>query len=169
MKKLKHHPKRHQRHRQTETPDNNRAAADAWEARIELLAMQLCPIEEWARYEANLQLLAPKPQASPSSQVLPFAPRPAKLYTGSPRCTGTKQQNQIQASRTNDAKPSQWGISVKSQGRSPIIQSATIRLFPVWRKYRQQAKRVATLHLALPMLRRLPLTVCGWLGNLLFK
>jgi hypothetical protein len=46
---------------------------------------------------------------------------------------------------------------------------AKVRVFPVWRKYRQQAKRVATLYQALPVFRRLPLALGGLVGNLLFK
>jgi len=44
-----------------------------------------------------------------------------------------------------------------------------VKVFPVWRKYRQQAKRVATLYQALPMFKRLPLGLSGFIGNLLFQ
>ena len=44
-----------------------------------------------------------------------------------------------------------------------------VKVFPVWRKYRQQAKRVATLYQAIPMFKRLPLAISGFIGNLLFQ
>lgn len=47
--------------------------------------------------------------------------------------------------------------------------SARVSVFPIWRKYRQQALRIATLHRTLPMFRHLPLPVASFLGELLFK
>jgi len=46
---------------------------------------------------------------------------------------------------------------------------AEIYVFPVWRRYRQKALQVATIHRAAPFLRRLPLTFSCLLGDLLFK
>lgn len=88
-----------------------------WDTSIELLAMQLCPVEEWQNYEQHMQTLAREASVFPSR-----------------------------------LKP-----------------QAKVRVFPVWRKYRQQAKRVATLYQALPMFKRLPLPVAGFVGDLLFK
>lgn len=48
-------------------------------------------------------------------------------------------------------------------------KASRISVFPIWRQYRQQALRVATLHRTLPMLRRLPIGVACFLGDLLFK
>lgn len=89
--------------------------ANDWDTSIELLAMQLCPTEEWQRYERKMQALA--------RQATSSAPR--------------------------------------GKGK--------VRVFPVWRKYRQQAKRVATLYQAIPVFKRLPLPFCGFVGDLLFK
>jgi hypothetical protein len=47
--------------------------------------------------------------------------------------------------------------------------TAKIRVFPIWRKYRQQALRVATLYRTLPILRYFPLKVTNFLGQILFK
>ena len=105
---LKVHKTRATRHR-AETCD--------WDSSIELLAMQLCPAEEWQTYEKRMQ---------------------------------------AQARQFN---------TVKGQGK----QSTKVRVFPVWRKYRQKAKRVATLYQALPLFKRLPLSVSGFIGDLLFK
>jgi hypothetical protein len=88
-----------------------------WDTSIELLAMQLCPVEEWKSYERRMQTLA----------------RQASVLS------------------------------------SPRKKQAKVRVFPVWRKYRQQAKRVATLYQTMPMFKRLPLSVAGFVGNLLFK
>lgn len=44
-----------------------------------------------------------------------------------------------------------------------------VRVFPIWRKYRQKATRVATLYHAVPLLRHLPLGLVGFLGDLLVK
>jgi hypothetical protein len=96
--------------------------ASEWDANIELLAMQLCPAEEWQRYERRMQTVARQQNS---------------------------QQNRTQA--TGKEQPSK------------------VRVFPVWRKYRQQAKRVATLHQAFPLFKRLPLTFSGLIGDLLFK
>jgi len=94
--------------------------ASEWDANIELLAMQLCPTEEWQLYEKRMQTVARK------------------------------------AGSTSSAS-------------QPAAAHGKIRIFPVWRKYRQQAKRVATLHQALPMFKRLPLALSGFVGDLLFK
>jgi hypothetical protein len=48
-------------------------------------------------------------------------------------------------------------------------QKAKVRVFPVWRKYRQKAVRVATLYEAAPILRHFPLGFVGFLGDLLVK
>lgn len=47
--------------------------------------------------------------------------------------------------------------------------SAKVSVFPVWRKYRQKASRVATLYRTAPILRHLPLNVASFLGEVLFK
>lgn len=91
--------------------------ASDWDTSIELLAMQLCPTEEWQSYEKRMQTLA--------------------------------RQATLPASR----------------GKA----NSSVRVFPVWRKYRQQAKRVATLYQALPMFKKLPLALGGFVGDLLFK
>jgi|GEM_PF-3000119 len=46
--------------------------------------------------------------------------------------------------------------------------SARVSVFPIWRKYRQQALRVATLYRTVPVLRHLPLPVANFLGEILF-
>ena len=165
MKKLKTYKARSQPHNKPETPESNRAAAQAWEARIELLAMQLCPIEEWAQYEAHLKLLNPPPRALSSPPVVPFAPRATKLFF----------PDSLRPARMSAPKAGgSPGASAHARGPAGTtgkgsIQQAQVRLFPVWRKYRQQAKRVATLFQTVPILKRLPLSVAGWLGDLLFK
>jgi hypothetical protein len=98
------------------------ASASEWDANIELLAMQLCPADEWQHYEKRMQTLA-------------------------------RQQNAQQN-------------STPGRGKRPAPK---VRVFPVWRKYRQQAKRVATLHQAFPLFKRLPLALSGLVGDLLFK
>jgi hypothetical protein len=102
--------------RKSRATDHDSQAND-WDTSIELLAMQLCPVEEWQHYEQHMQTLAREARALP-----------ARL------------------------KP-----------------QAKVRVFPVWRKYRQQAKRVATLYQAAPVFKRLPLPVAGFVGDLLFK
>jgi hypothetical protein len=96
--------------------------ASEWDANIELLAMQLCPAEEWQHYERRMQTVA-------------------------------RQQHSQQS-------------SALAKGKAPAPK---VRVFPVWRKYRQQAKRVATLHQAFPLFKRLPLVLSGLVGDLLFK
>lgn len=61
-----------------------------------------------------------------------------------------------------------WQNSTRYQSKSrkhlPVV-----RVFPVWRKYRQKALRVATLQQNVPMLRYLPLGLSCFLGDILFK
>jgi hypothetical protein len=45
----------------------------------------------------------------------------------------------------------------------------SVRVFPIWKKYRQKALQVATLYQAVPLLRHLPLRVSSFLGDVLFK
>jgi hypothetical protein len=55
-----------------------------------------------------------------------------------------------------------WRANVRSRRK-------VVSVFPVWKKYRQKALRVATLHQAVPVLKYLPLRVSCLLGDLLFK
>jgi hypothetical protein len=93
-----------------------RAVTD-WEMRIESLAMQLCPADEWQHYEKKMHALLRESQ------------------------TLTLRRKRL----------------------------AQVSVFPVWRKYRQQAKRVATLQQAFPLFKHLPLKLNGFVGDLLFK
>lgn len=55
---------------------------------------------------------------------------------------------------------------------SPCTQArttATIKVFPIWRKYRSKALKVATLQQTIPLLRHLPLSISRLLGDILFK
>jgi len=47
--------------------------------------------------------------------------------------------------------------------------SARVSVFPVWRKYRQKASRVASLYRRAPILRHLPLNVVSFIGDVLFR
>jgi hypothetical protein len=102
--------------RKSRNQNLQRAVTD-WEMRIESLAMQLCPADEWQHYEKKMHALLRE------SQTLTLRRK----------------------------------------------RSAPISVFPVWRKYRQQAKRVATLQQAFPLFKHLPLKLNGLVGDLLFK
>ena len=47
--------------------------------------------------------------------------------------------------------------------------SARVKVFPIWRKYRYQAQQIASLQKAVPILRHLPLPVTSFLGRVLFS
>jgi hypothetical protein len=47
--------------------------------------------------------------------------------------------------------------------------SANLRVFPVWKKYRSQARQVAALYQAIPLLQRFPLRWTSLLGRILFQ
>jgi len=96
-----------------------RAVTD-WEMRIESLAMQLCPADEWQHYEKKMHAL-------------------------------------LRESQT---------LTLRRKRPTP---GSAVAVFPVWRKYRQQAKRVATLQQAFPLFKHLPLKLNGFVGDLLFK
>lgn len=57
----------------------------------------------------------------------------------------------------------------ESKSAAPRRHTAAVRVFPVWKKYRQKALRVATLHQAVPVLKHLPLRISCFLGDVLFK
>lgn len=62
---------------------------------------------------------------------------------------------------------SQISWRLKKQGhRKP---QADVVVYPVWKKYRQQAMRVVTLQQAAPFLRHLPLRISHFLGEVLFQ
>ena len=65
-----------------------------------------------------------------------------------------------------------WKTQAKQNGLKPGRSNhalASVRVFPVWKKYREKALRVATLHQAVPLFRHLPLSVSCFLGEVLFK
>lgn len=47
--------------------------------------------------------------------------------------------------------------------------SANLRVFPIWKKYRNEARQVAALYQAVPLLQRLPLRWTSILGRLFFQ
>ncbi len=55
--------------------------------------------------------------------------------------------------------------------RATIQKDTTGRLatFPVWRKYKSKAERIASMHKMIPLLRRLPHNVNDVLGKILLK
>lgn len=55
-----------------------------------------------------------------------------------------------------------WRAKVRQAG------DATIYVFPVWRKYRRQARKIASLQHFAPVLRHLPLPVSSFLGKVFF-
>lgn len=58
-----------------------------------------------------------------------------------------------------------WKSKQKKQNGSP---KAKVCVFPIWRKYRGQARKIASLHQVIPMLRHLPLPVSSFLGKVFF-
>lgn len=46
--------------------------------------------------------------------------------------------------------------------------AAKVCAFPVWRKYRHQAQKIASLQHVVPLLRHLPLPVSSFLGKVFF-
>lgn len=70
------------------------------------------------------------------------------------------------------ASPSSGGGSAARPMMAPPHRDALVRkvrVFPVWRKYRQQALRVATLQENIPLLRHLPLRLSCILGDVLLR
>lgn len=54
------------------------------------------------------------------------------------------------------------------QKRRISSDSAKVCVFPIWRKYRHQAQKVANLLQVIPVLRHLPLPVTRFLGAVFF-
>jgi hypothetical protein len=83
-------------------------------------------------------------------------------------------ENTIESLAMDLCPPNEWQayqrqlqtVSIKSGARQP---ASKVKVFPIWKKYRQQALRVATLYQAVPLLRHLPLGVSSFLGDVLFK
>jgi hypothetical protein len=60
-----------------------------------------------------------------------------------------------------------WKNTTRLQGNR--MHAPVVRVFPVWRKYRQKALRVATLQKTIPLLKYFPLGLSCFLGDVLFK
>ncbi|WP_373531664.1 hypothetical protein [Vampirovibrio sp.] len=54
------------------------------------------------------------------------------------------------------------------QAQQKPLKGATIYVFPIWCKYRQQARKIACLQSFAPVLRYLPLPVSSFLGRMFF-
>jgi hypothetical protein len=67
--------------------------------------------------------------------------------------------------------PEEWQAYEKKMNEQAKLRAsggATIYIFPVWRKYRQQARKIASLQNFAPVLRHLPLPVSCFLGKVFF-
>ncbi len=70
--------------------------------------------------------------------------------------------------------PSEWQDYLKRQSqyskRFGSLQTAeNIAVLPVWKKYRKQASRLATLYRSLPVCRHLPVRVSVMLSEIIYR